>query len=41
MKSLKTSNDLDLKMVVEFSLALKNLKSNQCSMYENSLCYFF
>ena len=33
---LKTSNDLDLKKVVAFSL-----KSNQCSMFENSLYYFF
>jgi len=35
MNSLKTSNDLDLKKVVAFSL-----KSNECSMYENAL-YFF
>jgi len=35
MNSLKTSNDLDLKKVVAFSL-----KSNQCSMYENSMCCY-
>jgi len=36
MNSLKTSNDLDLKKVVAFSL-----KSNQYIMYENFLCFSF